>query len=421
MVVFFQVLSIRVISSSLSSLAPKRARKLITKFNFRKPNSPANLNEIFIFLHGSIRLSLWYVQRCVSDRLFKKTNELVDLSKFCQKIIASDNVPMDTKLNCGIFLVLHETIKDNLLALNDHLIEMSNCSVKDTVQILCYGYGLCNTLASSNIFNEKDSFLIDVIEILRTIADEHSNEQTMVLGVCRALAQMTKSFLTQNMTLNESESNSMTKLVPQCLSFVWAYFEHHLDTVRHICKDIFRNLLKLSHRHDNNYAFIRDIVLSTVMRQEISRNAQYMAVECLCQEMQVECIIESWPTIFEDLLNNVEDPKCLSCYQKMMSIHCKEIDVESWYQIWIRPLLCSFGHNIDLQVKESLVNVAIKTHPMVPSYFLQEREKLPLELYLFVVSTIRRNGMQVGLTFVPAEDELICGAKVSNYDKRPLQ
>lgn len=341
-----------------------------------------------------------------------------DLSKFCKNIIDSDNVPMDTKLNCGIFLVLHEIIKDNLLTLNNHFTEMRNLPVKDTIQALCYGYGLCNTLASSDIFNEKGSFLTDVIKILRTIADEHSNVQTMVLGVCRAFAQMTKSFQTLNMLLNESEPKtdtaSMTNLVPECLSFVWAYFEHHLDTVRHFCKDIFRNLLKLSHRHDHNYAFIRDTVLSTVMRQEISRNAQYMAVECLCQEMQVECIIESWPQIFEDLLNNLEDPKCLSCYQKMMSIHCKEIDVESWYQIWIRPLLCSSGNNIDIQVKESLVNVAIKTHPMVPSYFLQEKEKLPLELYLFVVSTIRKNGMQLGLNFVPAEDELICGAKVSN-------
>lgn len=381
-------------------------------FNFRKPNSPANLNEIFIFLHGSIRLSLWYVQRCVTDRSLEKTNDLADLSKFCKIIIASDNVPMDTKLNCGIFLVLHEIIKDNLLALNDHFTEIQNSRVKDTVQTLCYGYGLCNTLASSDLFNENSSFLIEVIKFLRTIADEHSNEQTMVLGVCRALAQMTKSFLTLNMVLNESES--ITNLVSQCLSFVWAYFEHHLDTVRHFCKDIFRNLLKLSHRHDNDYSFIRDTVLSTVMQQEISRNAQYMAVECLCQEMQVECIMESWPTIFEDLLNDVEDPKCLSCYQKMMSIHCKEIDVESWYQIWIRPLLCSSGHNIDLQAKESLVNVAIKTHPMVPSYFLQEKDKLTLELYLFVVSTIRRNGMKLGLNFVPAEDELICGAKVRN-------
>lgn len=387
-------------------------------FGFRKPNSPANLSEIFIFLHGSIRLSLWYVQRCVSDRSLKKTDDLADLMKFCKNIIDCDVVPMDTKLNCGILLILDEIISDNLQAMS-HLIAIRDqeSSGEMDVQTLCYCYGLCSTLASSDIINEKGSFLIKIVNILRSIADDHSNEQTMLLGVCRALVQMTKSFLTISSMASESQpkSVSMTDLVPHCLSFVWSYFEHHLDTVRHFCKDIFRNLLKLSHRHHGCYAFILDTVLSTTMQHqvEISRNAQYMAVECLCQEMQVERIIEAWPSIFDDLFDNLDDPKCLSCYQKVMSIHCKEIDVQSWFQIWIRPLLCDSSNLVDLATKECLVNVAIKTHPMVPSYFLQEKDKLPLELYLFVVSTIRRSGLQLGLHFVPAEDELICGAKVS--------
>lgn len=367
-----------------------------------------------------MRLSLWYVQRLISDRPLKNTSELVDLSKFCKSIIERDIVPMDTKLNCGIFLVLSEIIKDNLQELSVHLIAIRNqkstrTDVQTDVQTLCYCYGLCNTLASSNMFNERGPFLIEIMEILRTIADDHSNEQTILLGVCRSLAQMTKSFLTLHATVSSLDNRkavSMTDLVPQCLTFVWSYFEHHLDTVRHFCKDIFRNLLKLSQKQDGSYAFIRNIVLSTTKNQEISRNAQYMAVECLCQEMHVESIFEAWPNIFDDLFGNLENSKCLPCYQKMMTIHCKEIDVQSWFKIWIRPLLCD-NRNIDLETKECLVNVAIKTHPMVPSYFLQEKDKLPLELYLFVVSTIRRNGLKLGLHFVPAEDELICNSKVS--------
>lgn len=393
---------------------------MIVKFDFRKPNSPANLNEILTFLHGSMRLSLWYVQRCVTDRSLDKTNELAHLSKFCKNIIQCDNVPMDTKLNCGIFIALHEIIKDNLHALTVHLTDMTDFTItKDSVETLCYCYGLCNTLASSDIFNERGSLLVHIIKILRKIADEHSNEQTVVLGVCRALAQMTKSFLTLNsmvIALNGNEKRAtlvVNDLVSECLSFVWAYFEHHLDTVRHFCKDIFRNLLKLSHRPDNCYAFIRSTVLSTVMRQEISRNAQYMVVEYLCQEMKPKSIIELWPNIFDELWIDLNDSKCLSCYQKMMTIHCKEVDIESWYQMWIQPLLHNTVKNIDLQVKESLINVAIKTHPLVASYFLQENDKLPLELYLFVVSTIRKNGLKLGLHFVPAEDELICNTKVS--------
>lgn len=325
---------------------------------------------------------------------------------------------MDTKLNCGIFLVLNGIFTDNLQELSAHVNEIRNRkSNQIDVRTLCYCYGMCNTLASSDIFSERGSFLIDIIEILRTIADEHSNVQTMLLGVCRALAQMTKSFLTLHpmgvRLTDNTKSVSMSALVPHCLSFVWSYFEHHLDTVRHFCKDIFRNLLKLSQKQDGSCAFIQTAVLSTTMNQEIGRNAQYMAVECLCQEMQVESIIEMWPNIFDDLFNNLKDPKCLSCYQKMMSIHCREIDVQSWFQIWIRPLLCDSASNVDLETKECLVNVAIKTHPMVPSYFLQEKDKLPLELYLFVVSTIRRNGLLLSQHFVSAEDELICHAKVS--------
>lgn len=377
---------------------------------FRKPNSPANLSEIFIFLHGSIRLSLWYVQRCVSDRQLKKSNELAELTKFMKIIINCAGVPMDTKLNCGIFVVLHEITRDNLHELGDDLIAIRDSKTKEfDVATLCYCYGLCNTLPSSDIFHERGSFLIEIIEILRTIADEHSNEQTFLLGVCRALVQMTKSFS----TLHSLSTETISAVVPHCLSFVWAYFEHHLDTVRHFCRDIFRNLLKLSHKHDGSYTFILDIVLTTAQNQEISRNAQYMAIEHLCQEMHVAKIIESWPSIFDDLFANLEDPKCLSCYQKAMSMHCKEIDVQSWFAIWMRPLLCDSSANVDFKVKECLVNAAIKTHPMVPGYFLQEKEKLPLELYLFVVSTIRKNGLQLGLDFVPSEDQQICDAKVS--------
>ncbi len=382
----------------------------------RKPISPANLSEIFIFLHGSIRLSLWLVQRCISDRSLKKREELADLTKYGKIIINCDGVPMDTKLNCGIFLVLNEIMKDNLEELIGHLSAIRDGQSKRIgVDTLCYCYGLCNTLPSSDIFHQRGEFLIEIIEMLRTIADENSNEQTMLLGVCRSLVQMTKSFLTLHSMTTTASSENLIKLVGQCLSFVWSYFEHHLDTVRHFCRDTFRNLLKLSHRHEN-YDFIQQTVLATIRNQEISRNAQYMAVEYLCQEMQVESIIESWPSIFDDLFVHLEDPKCLSCYQKVMSIHCKEIDVQSWFNLWIRPLLSDDAtSNVDLQTKEGLVNVAIKTHPMVPSYFLQEKDKLPLELYLFVVSTIRKNGLLLGLHFEPAEDELICGAKVSVF------
>lgn len=388
----------------------------------RKPNSPANLSEIFIFLHNSVRLSLWFVQRCVSDRSLKKTNELAELCKFCKIIIKCATVPTDTKLNCGIFLVLSEIIKDNLLELSCQLATMRDIKSSEmNVETLCLCYGLCNTLSSSDLFHQNGPFLIEIIEILRSIADKHSNEQTMLLGACRALVQLSKSFLTLHMfpaLENDRNSTSMTELVPHCLSFVWSYFEHHLDTVRHFCKDIYRNLLKLSQRHDGHYSFILSTVLTTVRNQEVSRNIQYVAVEHLCQEMPVENIIDSWPNIFDDLLNNLDDMKCLSCYQKMMSIHCKEIDVQTWFQIWIRPMLCDSAQNVDLQTMECLVNVAIKTHPMVPSYFLQEKDKLPLELYLFVVSTIRRNGLPIGKHFVPAEDELICGAKVSTASLR---
>lgn len=353
----------------------------------------------------------------MSDRLLKKTNELADLTKFVKIIIANPGVPMDTKLNCGIFFVLAEILRDNLHDLSSHLLTVrSNGSNEMTVDTLCYCYGLCNTLPSNDVFHERGSFLIEIMEILKTIADKHSNEQTMLLGVCRALMQMTKSFLTLHSMVplaSNSKTVSMNKLVPYCLSFVWSYFEHHLDAVRHCCRDIFRNLLKLSQKYDDNYAFILDIVLATTKSQEISRNAQHMAVEYLCQEMQVGTIIELWPTIFEDLFNDLDDPKCLTCYQKAMSMHCKEIDIESWFAMWIRPLLCDSSMNVGLPVKESLVNVAIKTHPMVPGYFLQEKENLPLELYLFVVSTIRKNGLQLSRHFVPAEDQLICGAKVS--------
>lgn len=360
------------------------------------------------------------MQRCISDRSLKSLNELSDLSKFCKVIINCAAVPMDTKLNCGIFMVLSEIIKDNLLELSGHLTAIKDTESKEmSVETLCLCYGLCNTLSSSDIFHERGPFLIEIVELLRTIADRHSNDQTMLLGACRALVQMTKSFLTLHIVPpleNATKSVSMTELVPHCLSFVWSYFEHHLDTVRHFCKDIYRNLLKLSQRHDGHYTFILSAVLETVRNQEISRNAQYVAVEHLCQEMQVESILDSWPDIFDDLFNDLNDPKCLSCYQKMMSIHCKEIDVQSWFQIWIRPLLCDSADHIELQTKECLVNVAIKTHPMVPSYFLHEKDKLPLELYLFVVSTIRRNGLPSGQHFVPAEDELICGAKFHNND-----
>lgn len=136
---------------------------------------------------------------------------------------------MDTKLNCGIFVVLSKVIEDNLQELTTHLMTIKNKnSGRNDVETLCYCYGLCNTLASSDIFNDNGAFLIEIIEILRTIADKHSNEQTMLLGVCRALAQMTKSFLTLHAIAPSLENNtktvSMTDLVAHCLSFVWSYF-----------------------------------------------------------------------------------------------------------------------------------------------------------------------------------------------------
>lgn len=316
----------------------------------------------------------------------------------CHILIESSDVPMDTKINCGIFIV--QNLK----------IDMDEFKLKEnSIKRLCICVGIINTINEDN-FKELAStnVLANIVENLVLIGTSNSIEQSTLLAVCRGLDQLCKRLLSVSM----HSPDGLHEMLNQCLEFVWSFGNHCMDSVRHLCRDLLKNLLRLSKKYEY-FQSLQNQIYSMALSNETVAQLRSLAFECLCGVLGTEAILNRMPNGNVFLLEHIQDLSW-TCYEKLMSANCTEVDTETWYKRWLQPLLIypKIRHEF-LQVNEMLINKAISANPTVIEYVLMEKERLPIETYLFIMWTLRKNGQRiVDSNWKPANDAIVQKAKV---------
>lgn len=391
----------------------------------RKPHSPAKRSELYIFVHSSVRLSLSAIHQCFDQVSVAPLEEqmLGDITQHCYALLEDVEVPMDTKLNCGIFILLKANLDSSIDQIFSEIIY--DLYASNPVKNLCICFGTVTVISEVHIIeNVGLSVLAYVVRNLLSIAASHSIEQNVLIGVCRALVQLSKNLLLFKLPPLDSEAAApLPQLTNDSLTFVWSHADHYMDCVRHLSKDLLKNLLKLSLKY-KPLSFLADNTLSVACSSDESTDIlQCLALDYLCQVYETEFILQKIPALSDIMLKHLQrmEPHWVACYEKLMKSHSRQVDMNSWYLRWVRPtlFLSDVGVSPDvssMQLFENLIGNCIKAQPSVTDLIFLEKNLLPTKTYLFIMWTVRKLGLTCLPTWKPSKDPIIIGAKVSVLD-----
>lgn len=400
--------------------------------------SPGKRSEIYIFLHNAIRVVLSCAQQFVSnttdreilDRLLAQCwFELIDNIDYA-------DLPMDTKVNCGILKVCYDRSFGNIygprenIFTNLHLNRSAEMAENaKIVKELCYAVAIINTITEMD-FHNKDfcTALKTVVERLINVGKEHTMDSGMIMAVTRALVQMSKKLLILlRKSLNEIEPNDenvLKDITELCLKYVWLNVDHSIDCVRYLVKDLLKNLLRLGNQHEKQFIGLINETISIAKSSESNEELVCLLLDHLCQVLTTERVLAEVTDIQKRILAKIFLDSCWStCYERLMVTNGTEIELTIWCKRWIDPLLnvseSEWKDNFDrLKIIRNLFERALKTKPEAAEYILEQRE-ISLEIYLFVLWTMRRSGRKnySPKNWKPSSDPKIVYAKIHPCDE----
>lgn len=401
--------------------------------------SPAKRSEIYIFLHNAIRAALSIVQH-YQTKIEKRETLTHILEQSWDCLIQRDefsDVPMDTKVNCGILKAFYDRIFNDIYADAEGLIAGQNEKPLDDVpsyepqaiKELCYNVAVINTIADSDFQNANFFQSINVIVArLARIAKVYTMDSCILMALSRALVQLSKKLLVLfrkfSADLNSTQNAIAIEIAHHFLNCVWINVDHSGDSVRHQAKELLKNLLKMAYQNPNRFGFVLDDVLTIAKSAETSETLVCLLLDYLCQVFSSKRVLEEIPNLQSRILGNIfKEPSWSACYERLMLTNSSEVPLNLWCENWLRPLLrideFEWQSSFDrLKIIRNLFEKSLRAKPEAAEYILGHQE-LSLEIYLFVLWTMRKSGRKTYAPscWKPSEDKKVVLAKVHPNDE----
>lgn len=355
---------------------------------------------------------------------------LTQITDHCYRLIddAAAEVPMDTKLNCGIFIVLKANLSEEgvdviFQNLRNAVVDDDDDADAKSVLNLCLCFGTITVITDMHL-EENDGLhvLASVASHLSRIAARHSIEQNVLIGVCRALLQLSKNLLAFKLqTMAGTAAAALIRICQTAATFVWSHAEHYMDCVRHLSRDLLRNLLKLSAKYES-LQFLADDAFNVVLAPATTDGLKCLALDHLCQVYETEFVLMRLPQLGELLRPHLQrmEQHWIGCYERLMRSHSRQSTLAAWYERWVQPTLYLNGtcgrEDQSMQLYENLIGACIKARPEVTGLIFQEQSQLPIKTYLFVMWTVRKQGLAGHDDWKPATDPIVRGAMVHVSD-----
>lgn len=315
--------------------------------------SPAFKNEVYLNLHYAVRV----IQTVLQQFSYCIKNETVILF---QKIISNyDDVPMDTKINCGSVIALSHR--------NNGTFKEFSKSLMFSNEIL----NLCLNVGFINVFDKSDDLV--TIQYLIEHGKCNSNDSAIILATMRGLLQWSKKLV----LLAWTNSDELEGSLEFCLDFTIMNLEHHLDSIRHLSRDILKNLAQYSELKSPK-------ILDCIFQNRKSIISNCHCYNSLAQVVGVEKIIQHNSFIVSHLIENLSGHAIVSTtYETLMIKNFRETDFDCWYNRWMLPLL-------EIASDESASKLIIKSVKL--SHEIAVRIDAPPQIKLTCLGTARKHG-----------------------------
>nr|CAD7573859.1 unnamed protein product [Timema californicum] len=306
---------------------------------------------------------------------------LADLLSSATTLLKHEHLPMDTRANCGLVLVLIVSyLHDDkgwldLISLDSSV--GNSCQLPNSLSDctkLCICMGLLNTLTTGQLLSLTDCgtpVICHLFQQLLAIAFRSSTESNMVLAATRAMQLLSRCLLT--CVQNGDGSDLVSSMLTEALEFVWTHVDHYMDSVRHAAQGVLANLVKTGATLRSTDKRALDLIMEAVVQIPSHKRARYVCLSTLANDLGCQFLLDRVPNMIDDLIFSLQDPTIAAhvstAFEMLMLRHHSECpDVSSWAHIWLSPLLCTLPSHCP--VLEVILRKAVKHCPQVISHLV---------------------------------------------------
>lgn len=352
--------------------------------------SPAQKNEVSHQLHCCLQAAIFCTKNCMSllhERYKCNLNlgaALRDLSVKCHELIDHPDLPMDTKNVCSILIVTQSKISNST-----EYLKWIRSAESTYVKKLSFAYGIITTMEQDCL---DYKVLAEVAITLKNIYLETSVDPTLLMSVCRSFEQLTKRLKFNYMFEKEFDTISSAGL-----SFAFLNVEHHMDSVRHLAREILKNLVETIDKFRGLTRFLN--IIEQIILLPI--NLRCIITVSLCSVLKAEKALTMQSDLFEKILDSISENKVtnqdlINCYEVVAKKLLEEMEFEKWFKKIVQPAINDMMNRIKLSEErmtiENLLLKLMKKENKVLEEMLNRRDTFDIDFLLMILSAGKKAG-----------------------------
>lgn len=296
---------------------------------------------------------------------------------------------MDTKTNCGILLCYISKLFNNY----ESFLQQAQASTQP--EEIALSAGIVSTMKECDFINHTYEFL-KVIEKVVEIGLEKCSIPNILLASARIIFNFSKSILNYKSVVENREiSNQMVSMMN---SYALAFFEHHMDSVRHLSKDIFKNVVILAKRLES------DCLLGNIFKsckEEFALSISAVVLLQISSALGTQYVLDNMDCLFGKYFDDYlgYDLHINNLFEGLMLSHHKEVSTLTWQNLWVAYLLNSTNFNGPrLAEIEVLVSKSVRCEPQTLQFICEYKlSKISISTKLAALSSAKKSLKQVNI------------------------
>uniref|UniRef100_A0A8D8I1B9 tRNA (32-2'-O)-methyltransferase regulator THADA n=1 Tax=Culex pipiens TaxID=7175 RepID=A0A8D8I1B9_CULPI len=364
--------------------------------------SPSDKSEICVFIHTTIRvvISCFNQFPSILTTSYEGEKNVEKVVLICWDLLENPEIPMDTKMNCGILITMNANLEKRYLRLTERIFTEENSTKK-----LCLLNGVICTI-ESELFGPPDfrgfNILTIAANVLKQISEENYIEPSIVLGVTRSFFQMTKRLLSLKFSEHmKSDHIEITEILALNLGYSLSHIEHYLDSVRHMSKDLLKVTIQLGMKVNGK---LNHIIYDYIQNENTNITTKCILISSICSIVKSNAVLRAVPNLNEFLLESLTDNDHANinlyinnCYETLMMTYSYEDNKKEWFDKWIVPILAGLERNKnDGDVKNTLFDLirkAIKSYPEISIKMIDSVASINFGLILSSLGIAKKCGL----------------------------
>lgn len=375
--------------------------------------SPSEKNFVCFRLHCTLQAAIFCFKKYLKGKepgnykpLDLETDQNLDLlCMSCNKFLDNSDIPMDTKNNCALLIVMHSKLRHNV----DY---MSWIGPKNNPEgRLSIVFGIINNIdTSSSSFQSLENFKKDQSKLkleitLRSVYNvleqmfNTSLEPLLMLSMSRSCMQLTKKLASLKVPEIASEFDFITIKI---LSIAFLNLEHHMDSVRHLSKETMRNVAEISVNSGDDFLIKEIFFKISISKSDLNLNS--IIVSSILPVISASRILERFKDFNTTILHiveyssdfNIDEKSHVDCYIALATKNLDETSFEPWFQKFVQPVIdfirqTKIGTDTRI-IYENLIVQLIKKEKKVLDEILRNRHKFDIRFILLCLSVSKKNG-----------------------------